>query len=295
MKTSEISIIGAGPAGIAAAIQLKRCGIKPLIFERAEIGGFLRNANLVENYPGFPNGISGQKLAGLLKAHLEKSDLEVIRDEVVRIDRENSLFQIRTKNDQYSCRILVIASGTEPEVLKTVDIESLTGSKVFYDIIEIMSVKSRIINIIGAGDAAFDYALNLARYNQVIINNRSAGVSCLPLLRDRASWKKSIIYRENCKLIDIKDHSNGLTLEWQQNGAKLEENSDYLVIAIGRKPNLSFLSESILHQLEELQTEGNLYMIGDVKNGLFRQAAISVGDGIMAAMKIYRKSLELNK
>src|SRR4030067_3593524 len=97
MDIEDVIIIGGGPAGIAAAIQLKRYGLNPLIFERGALGGLLRNANLVENYPGFPGGISGMKLVGLLEQQARDFALRVTYAAVIRVDRAAGSFQVKTR------------------------------------------------------------------------------------------------------------------------------------------------------------------------------------------------------
>ena len=86
MEINKVAIIGAGPAGISSAIQLKRFGIDPIVFESDQIGGLLHNANLVENYPGFPDGISGEKLCMLFIEQFNKCNTNIINEEVITLD-----------------------------------------------------------------------------------------------------------------------------------------------------------------------------------------------------------------
>ena len=89
MNVEHVTIIGAGPAGIATALQLKRYGITPIILEKNTIGGLLRNAHLVENYPGFPKGISGVNLVRLFRKHLERAAITIFPEEVINLDIED--------------------------------------------------------------------------------------------------------------------------------------------------------------------------------------------------------------
>jgi sulfide:quinone oxidoreductase len=121
---SPILIIGAGPAGIAAGIQLQRYGMHPIILERRDIGGLLWNADLVENYPGFPNGVSGAKLVGLMKKQVERLGVEVRLEQVQQADWQDDRFVITTSQATHLARTLIIASGTRIAPDET---EGLTG------------------------------------------------------------------------------------------------------------------------------------------------------------------------
>jgi thioredoxin reductase len=289
MEFEDVVIIGGGPAGIAAAIQLKRYGLDPLIFERKALGGLLHNANLVENYPGFPGGISGLKLVRLLEQQASDFALRVTYAEVVRLDYAAGTFRVETNQGVFPARFVVVASGTRPHPYRGADIPDEVQSKVLYEIYPLIGQSGLKIVILGAGDAAFDYALNLAQSNQVSILNRGETIKCLPLLWERVQREPKISYFGNITISQIKvDPPAGMRLECFHPTGPKSFHADYLVVAFGREPHLDFLSAQILKTSQELQGQGLLYFIGDVKNGIFRQTAIAVGDGLLAAMQIYR-------
>lgn len=291
MKIYDVIIIGTGPAGISCAIQLKRYGVNFLIFEKNKVGGLLVNANLVENYPGFPEGIKGEKLVERFIRHLEFLKIKVKKQEVVEcdFDKERSIFIIKTKNKKYFSKFLVIASGTRAKKVRYKGMEKIPDGKIFYEVYNLKNVKFKEIAVLGAGDAAFDYAINLSKRNRVYILNRTDKIKSLPLLVKRAKRKKSIKYLDNTLIEKLFWKDGKINLICKRRGNLLKFKTDFILFATGRKPNLDFLSKSMRKNWKKLEREGFLYFAGDVKRGIYRQTAISCGDGILCAMKIYER------
>ena len=283
MQADKVVIVGAGPAGMTAAIQLKRYGIPFVLLEKERVGGLLWNANLVENYPGFPAGVSGPKLIGLIEKQMERIGVEVVFDKIMRvaINANKPYYKIKTQIKTYTTQHLIIASGTQPKPIP-VSIPTKAQGRVFNDIYPLLDVREKQIAIIGGGDAAFDYALNLVKgRNFVTILNRGAEVKCLGLLSDRVMAESSIVYRAETTVRKVEFHKTAGRLRvWLDASESLE--ADYLLFAIGRVPQMDFLSDELVGKNHK-----GLYFVGDVKNGMYRQAAIAAGDGLRAAMQIY--------
>lgn len=293
-KRISVAIIGAGPAGIACAIQLKRQGIIPLVFEKNKIGGLLLNANLVENYPGFSDGISGIDLCQIFEKHFKKLGLEIIQQEVLSLKYINDKMSIvttdmtKTVKNLYEVDCAIVASGTKPIKPQNLLIDFKTESKVKYEIESIIDVQDKIIAIVGSGDAAFDYALSMSKKNKVIILNRSNDYKCLDLLYERAILNSNINILNNISILSIDYFDEKLKIHLSDNSIlKL----NYLVFAIGRKPNIDFFDASSMKILDYLIKMKKLFFIGDVVNSQYRQTAISIGDGIRTAMEL-AKSLK---
>ena len=291
MGARDVVIIGAGPAGMAAAIQLKRHGIEPVILEKGETGGLLKNANLVENYPGFPDGISGLSLIELFERQLARAGATVSSEKVLELEHTADVFSLKTNRRELRSSVAVIATGTKPKRVPEIRIAKGIDDRIFHEVHPIRGVKNRKIAIIGAGDAAFDYALGLSRENEVVILNKSGQEKCIPLLRERCMKSEAISYLTNLCVREVAGDGSRLVL-FCLNGDSQKENqiwADYLVIAVGREPCLDYLSARLKSSLKDLTEEGKLYLIGDVKNERYRQTAICAGDGVKAAMQICRE------
>lgn len=287
---TETLIIGAGPAGLAAALQLQRRGADFILLERQQVGGLLNNANLVENYPGFPGGIAGEALIQRFHQQVTELGVAITYEDVVSLEYADGKFRVLTPQASFQAPMAIIASGTLGNTPENLPTPSELSGRVLTEILPIKSVTGKRVTIIGAGDLAFDYALNLGRRNEVLILNRSQERKCLPLLWARASHMQSITYQEQTQLVGIQaGNKDGVELHVEAPGGEKFLVCDFLVYAIGRRPNTGFITEKVWQMMDELEQRGVLFRIGDVKNGIYRQAAIAVGDGILAAMHIIRK------
>ena len=274
---------------MAAAIQLKRQDMDPVVVEREALGGLLRNACLIENYPGFPEGISGTELVERFKRHLAEFNIQVVYEEAEEVFFEDERYIVKLKSRSIRARFLIIATGTKPRKLDNLDVSEELEDNIFYEIIPIMDVEGKEIAVIGSGDAAFDYALSLSRKNKVTIFNRGEKVKCLPLLQRRCMRNGNIRYLRKAEVCNLKKKNSKLILFYRQGRVK-SYGCDFLVAAIGRVPCLDIFDKEFINQQKESET---LFMVGDVKNGFYRQTALSVGDGVKAAMMIRTKRKEL--
>lgn len=282
-------IIGAGPGGLATALQLERYGIQPLLIEQERVGGLLHNANLVENYPGFPGGISGPQLVDLFKEQVQTYSLNIKIARLENLDYINNQFQFSIAQQILRSQIAVVASGTKPRSFKDFDLPIEIQNQVFYEVYPLLDVRGKQIAIVGAGDAAFDYALNLGQDNDIWILNRGKEFSCLPLLWERAQLIPRIHYHPETNISKISAEPGArISLECKTTNGSDTFEVDYLIGALGRDPNLDFISGQFTKKAIQLESSGELYYVGDVVNGLYRQTAIAVGDGILTAMKIYK-------
>jgi thioredoxin reductase len=239
-SSARIVIVGAGPAGIAAAVQLKRYGLEPIMLERESVGGLLRNANWVENYPGFPNGVVGSKLIGLMKKQLERIGVPVCREEVLAVDLVDEEFFIVTAQATRTTDFLVIASGTKSRDVPPFVLGE-ARERVFTEVWPLLDQEQKHIVIVGAGDAAFDYALNLSKKRNIVtILNRGESVKCLRLLWERAALEPAISYRARVAVrrVEVDGAATRLEIRCEADSSFEKIDADYVLFAIGRRPQL---------------------------------------------------------
>lgn len=262
-------IVGAGPAGVSAAIYLKRAGFNVLIIEKNKVGGLIVNANRIENYLSYKS-ISGQKFVKLMINQLSFHNINIIYDEILNIDFENH-FKLYSQSTEYLAKYVLVATGSIPKKLDLTFDDKLENSKIFYSVSEFNS-SGKNVAVIGGGDIAFDYALNLyGKGNNVTILSRSKP-KCLDLLLKKAI-EIEIPILENIIINKINFKKDKLLLYTNTKILKFE----FLFVAIGRienKPMLNFSQNEKCH------------LIGDLNNMKFRQVSIATGDAIKKAMII---------
>ena len=315
MVTWDVVIIGAGPAGIAAAIYLKRAGRDVLLLERGKPGGLLRNAYLVENYPGFPDGLSGTELVERFQEQINRLGIDITKADALRLSREkDGTFSIAASIGVYSADAVIMATGTKP---KNINLPGVAGihEKVFHEVASMppseIELRGKEIAIIGGGDAAFDYALSLHRRGAEVTILSKSEPCCIPLLAEKA--KKIGIkcipeIRPVCVLKKRNGKKNvtaGITLKCRPalkrhparkapnkgGGKDIEIDADYILVACGREPDLSVLGDKLMQRLHGSLTQvkgpvPGLFLAGDLIRGRCRQTGTAVGDGIHAAMLV---------
>lgn len=287
----EVVVIGAGPAGIAAAIQLRRSNIDFLLLEKDQPGGLLKNAHRVENYPGFPNGIPGSQMVTLLQEHLDAQGIIPLYETVEALEYlgEEKLFLITTSTAAYYSKVVVVATGTSPRRVNVLDALPLPlRENIVYEIFPIIKERGKRILIIGADDEAFDYALNLGSYNnEVIIAVPGEGVKALPWLISNVAVNPHIVCSKNVEIKGITaGNTKKLRITFSTRGERTTGEVDYLLVVAGREPQRVFYNPLLITQAKELKNAGRLYEIGDLANGIYRQAAIACGNGVQTAMQI---------
>jgi thioredoxin reductase len=187
---------------------------------------------------------------------------------------------------------VVVATGTRPKKVRGLQIPDELEGRIFYEVYPLVECHNKKIAIIGAGDAAFDYALNMARSNEVVIVNRSDSARCIPVLWKRCEETGNITYVSNVVVEAVSEAAGHIVIrgDHARERKKYELMVDYVIIAIGREPCVDTLQDLSKEQIEKSTQAKKLYRIGDVTNERYRHTGICVGDGIKAAMEIYERS-----
>ena len=276
----DCAVIGAGPAGMAAAVHAVRRGLKTVLFEANKPGGQALAANWIEDYPGFPEGLTGPDLMTRFYAQVEAHTTSIQRERVTAIESGAEGFRIRTTSSETNARTVILATGLVPKQLGVPGEHSLIDRRIFAyaDPRSIPHAGKRVL-IVGSGDAAFDQALNYARQAaHVSIAIRGTTPRCNATLARRVSETAIDVIR-HCHIQAISEVDGNLTMACRHGEMEMLIEADLLVTCIGKTSDISCLSPELRHR----NTPG-LFCAGDCQRGKSRHIAIAVGDGTTAAI-----------
>jgi len=301
----EAIIIGGGPAGLTAGIYLIRAGIDALLLEKIIPGGTPVNTWNVENYPGFPEGISGRELMELFTAHARKTGLTIKEfAEVEEIKKEAGRFVVKTSEGRYETMGIIVATGTEPAKMGIPGEDDFLGRGISYcATCDGAFFRNLDVAVIGGGDAAIEESLSLANIaKKVYVIHRRDTLRAQKVIQERAFRNEKIEFLWNKKPLKVvgKDQVEHITVEDTKTGEQIEVKIDGVFVYVGAKPNTSFLGnlvkkdEAGFVMTDEALftgTEG-LYIAGDVRKKSLRQISTAVGDGALAAVNLEKYILE---
>jgi len=288
---TKVALIGGGPACTTAAIQLTRSGIDIILVSK-EIGGTIKNANLVENLIGYPEGVVGKDFASSFQLQMTKAGVTIILEEVLTVEQVSSGFITKTAETEIQSEYLIVGTGSIPKKLEVEgEKEAFLNGKLFYEMYNVKQfADKKDIGIIGSGDVAYDYALNLQNVaNKISIIRRTDKTSSLPILQKRVKNTDNIVLLNNhvIKKVELKDDK--ISIEMDVDGKLVTIIKDLVLVAVGRKPNYDFLSEDIITEYNNPKSDSKICFVGDVNKNNFRQVSIAMGDGMKVAMEIVKE------
>ncbi|MBI5001462.1 MAG: NAD(P)/FAD-dependent oxidoreductase [Euryarchaeota archaeon] len=276
---ASVAVVGAGPAGLAAAVQLARCGHAVTIYEDGKPGGALRNARLVENYPGFGKGIKGDELASLMVRQARRWDIEILRENVESVKLIKGTFEIHTTDSRERFDGVIVCTGTSPKRAGFGGEKGLENARlIFYEISKMKELrKGSKICVLGGGEAALDYALNLSDKGIAATVLHRSPLCAIKALLDEAKNEERIAFIGS-EMKGARKAGSKIGIEWH--GGK--GTFDALLVAVGREPALPEM-DGIGPKTRRFKTAG------DARRGRLGQVAMAVGDGVEAALALDRE------
>jgi thioredoxin reductase (NADPH) len=302
----NVIIIGSGCAGLTAAIYTARANLDPLVITGSELGGQIATTTDVENYPGFPNGLTGPELSEQMKQQAERFGTRFEFEEVIEVDLKCRPIVVRTNNTTFETKALIIASGASPRKLNVPGEKELTGRGVSYcATCDGFFFKNKEIMVVGGGDSALQEGLFLTKFGtRVTVVHRRDQLRAGPALveRVRRNEKMSFLWNKVVTQINGNGAVKTVTLQDTITGEHSQAQVDGLFIYVGHLPNTWLFKDQLAMDHEGylivdpyLHTNvPGVFAAGEVHDKHFRQAIVSAGFGAMAGMEAekYLASLE---
>ena len=305
MAKYEVIIIGGGPAGLTAGLYTSRAGLKSLLIERGVFGGQIVNASLVENYPGFPEGISGSEMGSLIHQQAIKYGLEIVTAEVTGIT-QGQPYAISTTEGSFEAAAIIIAAGSEYRKLGVIGEKRLSGHGISYcATCDGFLFRDREVAVVGGGDTAITDALELSQHvTKVHVIHRRDQLRAGQVLQQRAFahpklefiWDTVVEEALGDKVLEELKLRNVKT--GQQSNLKVGG----VFVAIGLMPNsqiffnildLDDVGYIVTDEMMATSAPG-IFAAGDIRRNSVRQVASAVGDGATAAMSAFRYLQEIS-
>jgi len=282
---ADVCVIGAGPAGVAAALELARRGAPLRLFERGTVGGCLRCASLVRNYPGFPGGTGGGELAALMREQLAREGIEAEAGAAVILGRSAGGLDVAGPGGVRAFRCVVAATGTTPLRAGFEGEEELAREgRLLYEATAdaARAAGGRRAVVIGGGDVAFDYAATLARAGARVTLLCRSVPRAIPFLRAQAAGLGVEVVEGDAPVRG--SAAGGEAASLRTSGGRLLE-VELLLVAVGRTADVGALDTlgRVDVSPDGRTTVPGLFVAGDVLHPGLRQAAVAVGDGTRAA------------
>jgi thioredoxin reductase (NADPH) len=305
----KVLILGSGPAGLSAALYAARADLKPILVAGIEFGGQVSLTHIVENYPGFPEGVGGSELAELFRKQAERFGTVFDYDIALSVDLTQRPFRIQTYNTTYLADALIITTGATPRHLEVKGEAEFTGRGVSYcATCDGWFFKEKDVVVVGGGDSAIEEGLFLTRYAKTVtVIHRRDSLRAGSVLQNRAVSNPKVSFIWNSVVTEIIGNSivDGVRLKDLITGEERIHETDGVFIFIGHTPNTQMFEGQLqldpkgyLKTDQWMRTEiPGVFAAGEVADPHFRQVITSAGMGAAAAMQAnhYLDSLEKNE
>ena len=296
----DVIIVGGGPAGLTAGIYASRARLKTLVLERLFIGGQVSTTYLVENYPGFPDGLDGPAMMELFAKQAERFGTEIVDEEVTGIRLEGGKKIVQVSSRPVPAGAIIIATGSDPRKLNVPGEKELGGKGVsFCATCDGALFPDVDVAVVGGGDAAAEEALFLTRFaSKAYLIHRRDKLRAEKIIQERlfANNKMEFVWDTVVERMNGEEGLKSLTLKNLKTGNTDDLKVEGVFIAIGHEPNTGFVkgllkmdAQGYIITKNNLETSiPGIFAAGDVRAGSTRQIATAVGDGSVAAMAAER-------
>jgi thioredoxin reductase (NADPH) len=292
----QLIILGGGPGGLSAGIYAARNRMKTLLIEKSMVGGLAVYAELLENYPGFPEGIGGMELGQLMLKQAEKFGLQTITAEATGLEIRDNWKIVKTSQGELKARAVIIALGSDRINLNVPGEKEFVGRGVSYcATCDAAFFRQKPVVVVGGGNSAISEAMHLAKFasHVGIIHRRDEfRASRISVEKARLEPKISFLLNSTVEAIEGKDAVETLRLNNVVSGQKSILPVSGVFVAIGQKPNTDFLKDIVsldsngyIVANEKMETSvPGIFAVGDIRNNSIRQCISAAGDGATAAI-----------
>jgi thioredoxin reductase (NADPH) len=301
MEHRRIVIVGSGPAGYTAAIYAGRAELSPQVIAGLQFGGQLMLTTDVENFPGFPEGVTGPELMELLQKQAERFGSDVLLEDATRVDLSERPFRVATDTREFSADAVILATGASARWIGLESETRLQNRGVSAcATCDGALYRGKPMAVVGGGDTAMEEALFLTRFaTRVTVIHRRDALRASKIMQDRALANDKIEFAWNSVVEEVlgEEYTTGVRLRDVKTGARSDLEIEALFIAIGHQPNTGLVAGQIdLDDVGYIRTTAGttrtsvegVFACGDAMDPVYRQAVTAAGTGCQAAIDAER-------
>jgi len=293
----DVIIIGSGPAGLTAAIYAGRAELKTLIIAGVKYGGQLMDTTVIENYPGFPEGIKGSELIEKMIAQAQKFNAQIVFEDALKVELQEKIKKVYTFEKEYQAKTVILALGANPRKLNVTGEEKLWGKGVSACVVcDGALFKNKEVAVVGGGDSAMEEASFLTNFASKVylIHRRDSFRAAVSMQKKVLNNPKiEILYNSEIEEIIGEEKIEALKIKNNQNQSSKLLKVDGLFLAIGHIPNTQILQgqleldeDGYITTKNDVETSiAGVFASGDIKDKAYKQIVTATSGGAIAALK----------